>query len=52
MKTDTQILAEFNANINAGEEREAILIMLELLLEIRALLTLDFKLKNDQKDII
>ena len=52
MKTDTQILAEFNANLNAGEEQGAVLVMLELLLEIRALLTLNFKLQHDQETIL
>jgi len=52
MKTDTQILAEFNANLNAGEERGAILVMLELLLEIRALLTLKIKLDHDTDTIL
>lgn len=49
MKTDTQILAEFNANLNAGEEQGAVLVMLVLLLEIRALLLTP---QNDEKDII
>jgi hypothetical protein len=51
MKTDTQILAEFNANLNGGDEQQAVRIMLELMLEIRALLTLKFKLEHE-KDII
>jgi hypothetical protein len=52
MKTNTQILAEFNANLNTGEEQGAVLVMLELLLEIRALcLTLN-KLQHDEKDIV
>ena len=52
MKTDTQILAEFNANLNAGEEQGAVLVMLELLLEIRGLLVDVISQENEEQDIV